>query len=90
MALYLLHKTLNGEPIGIFSETGEDFYFPDYEDKEKAGRASVPRTFTKPWNVFVEEKTRSFNHRFLWGSVEDERTDLEDVLLDQRTKFRDG
>lgn len=90
MALYLIHQTLDGEPIGIFSEDGEDFYAPEFEAKEKLGRASVPQTLSKPWSTFVEEKTRSFNHRFLWGSVEDDRTDLEDILNAQRTKFRDG
>lgn len=86
MALYLTHLTLNGEPIGVHNYLGESYYFPGMEQHARKFGEGPEDT----WPDFVEEKTRSFNQRFHWGSVDDERTDLEDILMDLRSKYRDG
>lgn len=86
MALYLVHMTLNGDPIGVHNYLGESYYEPTM--------AHLARKFGEgpedTWPDFVEEKTRSFNHRSHWGSVEDDRTDLEDILATLQAKNRDG
>lgn len=86
MALYLVHRTMAGEPIGVHSEAGEHYYEPTMEH--------LKRTFgtggSRSWAEFVEEKTQTFNQRILWDQVEDDRTDLEDVLSTLRTQFVDG
>jgi len=89
MALFLIHKTLEGEPVGIFSEVGDVFYQPGFEQLQKQGEQIVGYKGTSvPWDVFVEEKTRSANHRFWWGSVDDDRIDLEEILLDARSQYQ--
>ncbi len=84
--LYLTQLTLDGEPIGVYSANGESFISQGRESfARKVGPVSEDQ-----WPQFVEDKTRSFNHRFLWGSVDDARTDLEDILFDLQVKHRDG
>jgi len=90
MALYLTHLTLDGEPIGIHNKFGEHYYVPATQHlKRTVGDFSTVRN-GRSWEQFVEDKTTSFNHRYLWGSVKDDRTDLEDVLASLRGLHLDG
>lgn len=90
MALYLTHLTLDGEPIGVHNEYGENYYFPPMAHLKRTVGDHATVTTGRSWEQFVEDKTATFNHRYLWGSVNDDRTDLEDILATLRGLHLDG
>lgn len=68
MALLLVHRTLDGEPVGIWSESGESYYAPGFEDRQADGEAVVDaKGENVPWSTFVERKAASFNFQEVWG-----------------------
>lgn len=77
----LILRTLNGEVAAVFSETGDSAVYPGFEKLAAQGVRIISYRGTEvPWKEFVEQKTDSFNHRFLWDSTLGDPENLVGVL----------
>lgn len=85
MALLLVHRRMDGKPLGIFDDAGDSFYLPDVPEADIAqGKASIEdKAPNLPWSVFVDRRTSGFNHRYLWDAIESSRS-LQETLHDLR------
>ncbi|WP_130176717.1 hypothetical protein [Cryobacterium sp. SO1] len=85
--LYLIQKTMVGEPVGIHSEGGQSYFWPGRDQQAGLGRAIAGTKGTKvPWDVFVDHKSGAVNHQMFWGAA-DSDTDLQSTLNQARDKY---
>lgn len=85
--LYLIQKTMVGEPVGIHSEGGTSYFWPLRDQQAGLGKAIAGTKGTQvPWDVFVDHKSGSVNHQMFWGSAESDKT-MQDTLADARERY---
>ena len=85
MSLYLLHRSVNGEPVGIWDKMGRSVYLnPDFEDQARALIETKSEDVT--WASFVDKVTHYTNFREWWESIESNRT-LKAVLDDAKDNY---
>ena len=90
MALYMVHHTYDGEPVGIHGEAGDAYYVPGFENLERSGTSWMGRRVKSfPWSDFVEIHTDRFTHRDWWSSLESPLT-KEQALDELRGKYTDA
>lgn len=82
MSSYLLHQTLDGTPVGVFTET-EHFYFPTDQRHEAYGEGVVAdRGSQCPWDDFMEQQaSKTPGYRAMWDIYEHDEAPLRTVLL---------
>lgn len=85
MALFLIHCTPHGEPVGIWDDAGHHVYAD--QRYEKRGQMVFDDKGTKaPWSQWVEDLTHTPPHVSLWKSEDSPATPLA-VLEDARTMW---
>jgi hypothetical protein len=90
MALYLIHKTFDGEPVGVHAEEGDPYYYPGFDALRRKGTGFVgTRNKAFPWHNFVEELTDRTSHRDWWLGYESDRP-KEAVLDEVRQQYTDA
>lgn len=88
MTLYLVHKHLNGEPVGIWDDRGNSFYQVNDNHEEALGRATVKaKGVTLPWSQFVDRMSGTMNMREAWGQI-DTPLDLGMALAQVRADYQ--
>lgn len=86
MALFLIHCKPNGEPVGIWDDTGAHVYAdPTYETRGQLTFDS--RGSKNPWSSFVDGLTRGTPHASFWQS-DDTPLDANQALDEARSQFR--
>jgi hypothetical protein len=89
---YLIHKTFEGEPVGIHTEVADEapYYYPGNEALEKKGTGFVgSRNLEFPWVNFVEELTDRISHRDWWEGYESDKP-MEVALDEVRQQYTDA
>lgn len=86
MALYILHKTFEGEPVGIHSDT-ESFYVPGHAAMEKKGTGFVDSwRGSNPWSEAVEILEDRVSHQDWWEGRESDLP-MQAALDEARSNF---
>jgi hypothetical protein len=71
MTLYLVDRRFDFEPVGVWNDEMDSAYVDPESNEAKLGRFTVTDKGAQvPWSVFVENKTRSVNHRTWWTPFE--------------------
>ena len=85
MELFLVHRTYNGEPVGIWDSAGRNVYRnPSFE---ASGKSMIDtKGESLPWEDFVDKVERYTNYRDWWEGVRSNRTMLA-VLDDFRRDY---
>lgn len=84
--LVLVHRTMSGEPVGVWSDTGESLYFPGKEHLKEDGEDTVSiRGTNVPWSVFVDRLAGGMNFQETWSALD--APDLERALSTARTNY---
>lgn len=80
MTLYLVHQKFDGTPIGVWSES-KDNYYPDESVPELvSARNLLKRQFEgESWEDFTDRTTGRISQRDWWDTHESDSTDLEQV-----------
>jgi len=87
MATYLIHKNLDGEPIGSWNDAGESAYAAGFDDQRGSGRLTVQdKGWGVPWSVFARRLAATTNFHEWWGVLEHNGTP-EAALDDVRNTF---
>lgn len=87
MAILLIHKAMDGEPLGIWNEDGESYYTPGYEEAEDDGRDTIEtKGWAIPWYAFAERVSRGVNFQEWWSTVVTDDP-LEDALEQARITY---
>lgn len=85
MALYLLHRSVSGEPVGIWDQQGRNVYLND--DFEPQATALIKTKSEKvTWASFVDKLSRYTNFREWWEGVDSNRS-LKAVLDDAHSEY---
>lgn len=85
--LLLVHKTLDGEPIGVWNDEGGSYYAPGKEDQQAGGQATLDqRGYAVPWSVFVNRKANAVTYEDWWEALDTDRT-LQEALDSRREVF---
>lgn len=88
MAVLLIHKSFDGEPVGVWDDALESYYVPDREDAQREARLVVgDRGYALPWSVFAYRKQESTDYRNWWEVVDTTQT-LQDALETARARFQ--
>lgn len=85
MALYLLHRSLDGEPVGIWDKLGRSVYLKE-EFEPKAKALIGTKSENVPWESFVDKLEHYTNFREWWEGVNSNRT-MKAVLDDARSEY---
>lgn len=87
MATYLIHKTMDGEPIGAWNDAQEGAYAAGYGTQKEDGRQTVTaKGYAVPWSVFARRIAATINHHEWWGVLEHNGSP-EEALDDARNSF---
>lgn len=87
MAVLLIHKTFDGEPVGVWTDAMESYYTPGQEALLREGRGIVEdRGYAVPWSVFAYRKQESTDYRN-WWEVVDTTQGLSEALDTARERF---
>lgn len=85
MSLYLLHRSVNGEPVGIWDKMGRSVYLnADFEPQAKVLIETKSENVT--WASFVDKLSHYTNFREWWESIESDRS-LKSVLDDAHAEY---
>lgn len=85
MALYLVEKTFDGEPIGVWNDSGESSYTPGAEAAQQMAEGIV-KASSLPWSVWVAQLADKIGHRRWWGEL-DSSADLAGALEEARQNY---
>lgn len=85
MALYLVHRNFNGEPLGVWDKMGRSVYRRE-EFKSGASKLLETKSVDVPWAAFVDKVERYTNYKEWWSGVESNRT-LKSVLDDAYNEY---
>lgn len=77
--LYLLHSDFQGNPIGLWNENGENYYFEDNTLKKSAQGLMDSRFDGESWEEFADRLSDRVSHRDWWETHESSNTDLAKV-----------
>lgn len=85
--LYLVEKTFDGEPIGIWTDAGTSYYIPGHESEQGTASGIVSNKGTElPWSVWVDQLTSKIGHRRWWDEV-DTSAEMPEALDTAREKY---
>lgn len=85
--LYLVQKTMVGEPVGIHSEDGTNYFWPLKEQFAGIGKAIAGvRGTNLPWDVFVDQRAGAVDHRTFWGALETDSS-MQNALTEARDTY---
>lgn len=71
MAEVLIHKTMDGEPIGILNDAGESYYAPGFASDEATGKWVVKsKGWAVPWSVFIRRRADTTNFTDWWAVLD--------------------
>lgn len=85
MSLYLLHRSVNGEPVGIWDKMGRSVYLKE-EFKPQAQSLIDTKSENVTWASFVDKLMHYTNFREWWEGIESNRS-LKAVLDDARDEY---
>lgn len=86
MALYLLHRTFNGEPVGIWDKMGRSIYLKQ-EFESKARSLIETKSENVSWRAFVNKLSRYTNYREWWQEIDSNRS-MKSVLDDALSEYQ--
>lgn len=86
MALLLVDRTFEGEPIGIWTDSGESYYVPGKDDEKARAQRIIAGYGGLPWSAATEHLADSMNHRQWWQAF-DTPLDLEAALSQLRDEY---
>lgn len=92
MPAYLLHKTGDGYPAGVYTESA-DYYDPQWEQLREEGREIVySKLVHVPWGEFIERLASTYpSNTMSWDVYVDSAQALSEVLSHaQRDTQREG
>jgi hypothetical protein len=88
--LYLIQKTMVGEPVGIHAKDGTSYFWPLKEQFAAVGKTMVSfRGTNVPWDVFVDHRAGAVDHRTFWGALET-TSSIEEALTEARDTYFTG
>jgi hypothetical protein len=85
--LYLIHENFQGEPLGIWNETGGSYYLPNNAALQQSGNVVVQgRNPQVPWVSWVGEREQAVNHNSWWESYQTVAP-MQQALSDFRDQY---
>jgi hypothetical protein len=89
MALFLIHKTFAGEPVGIHSDAEAPHYVPGFDAEERRGKQLVgARRSDFPWSKYVRQQVGQVSQQDWWAQ-EDSPLPMQQVLDEARAAYFD-
>lgn len=85
MSLLLVDRTFDGEPIGIWNDSGDSYYVPGHDNEQGRAKATIG-SYDLPWSALTERLEDSMNHRSWWQAY-DTPDELEPALSQLRTEY---
>lgn len=87
MPLYLVDRTMQGEPVGIWNDQGQSSYIPGQEDEQSAAQRTVQaKGQSIPWSEWVDNLSSSVNFSRIWGDIDTPELDMSKVLSQLRDR----
>lgn len=87
MAVVLIHKTMDGEPVGAWEDQATSYYAPSFEKMQKRARSLLADKGTNvPWDVWADQLAYRTSHVDFWD-FEDTNKSAQEILEGERGRF---